>query len=76
MPDRVARDLVDAANRAGGKDNVSVIFVAGSEFLGIHSPQMAEARARHAITSAREIAVTEPAPKPRSPGCEERSPAV
>ncbi len=60
-PDQVARDLVDAANRAGGKDNVSVVFVAGSEFLGNASPQMAEARARHAITRAREIVAPEPA---------------
>lgn len=30
----VARELVDAANRAGGKDNVTVLFVAGPEFHG------------------------------------------
>lgn len=64
--DRVARDLIDAANRAGGRDNVTVLFVAGSEFLGNDSPQMAEARARHAITRAREVAVPEPAPPARS----------
>jgi len=63
--EQVAHDLVHAANRAGGKDNISVIFVAGSEFLGNDSPQMAEARARHSITRAREGAVTEPA-KPRA----------
>ena len=33
-PDAVARSLVDAANRAGGSDNVTAIFVAGSEFVG------------------------------------------
>jgi serine/threonine protein phosphatase PrpC len=59
--DQVARDLVDAANRAGGKDNITVVFVAGNEFLGNESPQMTEARARHAITRAREVAVPEPA---------------
>ena len=53
-PEQVARDLVDAANRAGGKDNITAVFVAGSEFLGNESPAMAEARARHSITTARE----------------------
>jgi PPM family protein phosphatase len=57
--EQVAHDMVHAANRAGGKDNISVIFVAGSEFLGNDSPQMAEARARHSITRAREGAITE-----------------
>lgn len=52
-PAAVARTLVDAANQAGGKDNVSVVFVAGPEFLGVYSPAMAEARARHSITRMR-----------------------
>ncbi|MBZ5611699.1 MAG: protein phosphatase 2C domain-containing protein [Acidobacteriia bacterium] len=54
-PDRVARDLVEAANRAGGKDNVTAVFVAGSEFIGAGSPAMAEARARHSITKVRSV---------------------
>ena len=48
----VAQELVDAANRMGGKDNITVIFVAGPEFLGSDA---AMARARHSITQAREI---------------------
>ena len=56
---QVARDLVNAANRAGGKDNVTAVFVAGSEFLGAASPEAAEARARHSITRARETAPVE-----------------
>lgn len=52
-PLRVAQMLVDAANEAGGKDNISVIFVAGAEFLGTASEAMAEARSRHAITRMR-----------------------
>lgn len=52
-PEKVARDLVDAANQAGGKDNITAVFVAGSEFVGSGSPAMAEARARHSITKAR-----------------------
>ncbi len=52
-PDQIAQMLVDAANGAGGKDNISVIFIAGPEFLGTASRPMAEARARHAITRMR-----------------------
>lgn len=53
-PDRLAQTLVDAANAAGGKDNVSVIFVAGPEFGA--SGVMENARTRHAITRMREDA--------------------
>jgi len=52
-PAQVAGDLVDAANRAGGKDNITAVFVAGSEFLGNGSPAMADARVRHSITRMR-----------------------
>jgi serine/threonine protein phosphatase PrpC len=52
-PERIAQMLVDAANEAGGKDNVSVIFVAGPEFLGSASRAMSDARSRHAITRQR-----------------------
>lgn len=54
-PEITARELVAAANRQGGKDNISVIFVAGPEFLGSESEAMSEARARHSVTQAREI---------------------
>jgi serine/threonine protein phosphatase PrpC len=47
-PGAVARELVDAANFAGGKDNISVIFVAGPEFLG-------DPRMRNSITQVREV---------------------
>ncbi len=50
---QVAEELVAAANRAGGKDNVTAVFVAGAEFVGAASPAMADARARHAITKVR-----------------------
>jgi serine/threonine protein phosphatase PrpC len=61
-PAKVARELVDAANRAGGKDNITAVFVAGSEFLGNGSLVMAEARVRHSITRMRlgSMAAAEP----------------
>ncbi len=31
-PQRIAQSLVDAANEAGGKDNITVVFVPGSDF--------------------------------------------
>jgi serine/threonine protein phosphatase PrpC len=49
-----ALELVAAANAAGGKDNISVVFVAGEEFLGVESEIMRNARARHSITRIRE----------------------
>jgi len=61
-PAQIAHELVDAANVAGGSDNITAIFVAGSEFLGAASPSAAEARARNAITRARD-------------GTEERAPS-
>jgi serine/threonine protein phosphatase PrpC len=58
-PAQVARDLVEAANVAGGNDNITAIFVAGSEVLGSASPAAAEARTRNAITKARDSMVEE-----------------
>jgi serine/threonine protein phosphatase PrpC len=52
-PDVVARELIEAANRAGGKDNVSVVFVPGSEFLGRDAGSVSAARQRHAVTRIR-----------------------
>ena len=54
-PESTAQELVDAANQQGGKDNISVVFVAGPEFLGNDSEAMLEARVRHSITQVREI---------------------
>jgi serine/threonine protein phosphatase PrpC len=48
-----ALDLVAAANAAGGKDNISVVFVAGQDFWGADSKTLLESRARHAITRMR-----------------------
>ena len=45
---KTARLLVEAANAAGGRDNVSAIFVAGAAFVGSRG-----VRARHATTRMR-----------------------
>jgi len=52
-PEATARQLVDAANIAGGRDNVSVIFVAGPEFIGSEAMVLAGSRPRHATTRMR-----------------------
>ncbi len=51
---RTAQQLIEAANQAGGKDNISVVFVAGSEFAGHPVNPPAPLRARHEITRMRE----------------------
>jgi serine/threonine protein phosphatase PrpC len=61
-PAQVAHELVEAANLAGGNDNITAIFVAGSEFLGSASPAAAEARSRNAVTKARDEAFSEAQP--------------
>jgi hypothetical protein len=45
--------LVEAANAAGGKDNISIVFVAGPDFAGADSKQSQDARVRHATTRPR-----------------------
>jgi serine/threonine protein phosphatase PrpC len=52
-PAKTAQQLVEAANAAGGRDNISVVFVAGPEFLGAESGALSETRARHATTRMR-----------------------
>lgn len=52
-PQPVAQTLVREAKARGAGDNISVIFVPGSEFLGARSPASQEARARQVITRAR-----------------------
>jgi serine/threonine protein phosphatase PrpC len=50
-----ARRLVEAANEAGGLDNVTAVFVAGPEFLGAGSSAMQDARTRHQVTRQRRL---------------------
>jgi len=63
-PDRVAGELVDAANDAGGKDNVTVLFVAGADFRGRVSEAMPAARERHSITRERVSTAGSPPAEP------------
>ncbi len=63
-PEQVTRDLVDAANRAGGKDNVTAVFIAANEFIGANSSAMTGARARHSITRMRQALPENQAPGP------------
>ena len=39
-PDRVVGALIDAAKRAGGKDNVTVVYVEGDEFKASAAQQL------------------------------------
>ncbi|HEX4228936.1 MAG TPA: protein phosphatase 2C domain-containing protein [Bryobacteraceae bacterium] len=51
----VAWQLVEAANEAGGRDNITVVFVPGPEFVGSESLQVRGARARHSATRVRPV---------------------
>ena len=60
---RCAQLLVEAANAAGGNDNISVVFVAGPAFTGADSTQSHAARARHATTRPRAESVSRSFPR-------------
>ncbi len=50
---QTAQSMVRAAVDRGATDNVSAVFIAGPEFVGVNSPAMSEARVRHSITRMR-----------------------
>jgi serine/threonine protein phosphatase PrpC len=50
---RIAQLMVEAANAAGGRDNISVVFVPGPAFLGTESASLSDGRSRHATTRMR-----------------------
>jgi len=54
-PARVACRLVEAANRAGGKDNITALFVAGPEFRGRRRGETTGVRTRASATRPRQL---------------------
>ena len=57
-PDAAIHELIAAANRAGGKDNVSVVIVEGTLFSGMPTPTgRPDKGARHPVTARMAIAV-------------------
>jgi PPM family protein phosphatase len=53
-PKETSDRLVAEANTAGGHDNISVIFIAGPQFLGGEANRLQEIRPRHTSTRVRE----------------------
>ena len=52
-PDRVVQSLIDAANKAGGKDNVTVVYAEGADFAAASLASSATPEQRGAIGSLR-----------------------
>jgi serine/threonine protein phosphatase PrpC len=52
-PDRVVQSLIDAANRAGGKDNITVVYGEGTDFAAASTAPAASPEQRDAIDSVR-----------------------
>jgi PPM family protein phosphatase len=53
-----ARMLVEAANDGGGKDNISVVFIPGPEFIGSQVKSAPSSPSRHTITRMRGASAT------------------
>ena len=52
-PDRVVQSLIDAANKAGGKDNITVVYAEGTDFAAASAGARRDARTagRHRLSS-------------------------
>lgn len=55
-PDAVVRELIAAANEAGGKDNISVVYVEGSRFdSSLRQPSIAQTRPKSTTYAIQEV---------------------
>src|SRR5688572_23557811 len=52
-PDRVVQSLIDTANKAGGKDNITVVYAEGTDFAAGSAAPNATPEPRRAIDSIR-----------------------
>jgi hypothetical protein len=57
-PDRVAQSLIEAANKAGGKDNITVVYAEGADFAAASTVPDAAAKPPGAIESGRRMRLT------------------
>ena len=58
VPDRVVQSLVDAANKAGGKDNITVVYAEGTDFAAVSTAPDAAPEQRRVVDSARRTRLT------------------
>lgn len=65
QPDEVVRALIEAANDAGGKDNVTVVYVEGNRFGHAQVNRAAPVPERVSTPAPDSTAEVEPAPPPR-----------
>lgn len=57
-PDRVVQSLIDVANDAGGKDNITVVYVEGTDFAAASAEPNATAEPRGAVEPVRVTRLT------------------
>ena len=66
-PNRTAQSLVDAANEAGGKDNITVVFIPGSNFASATEVSTTDGSTTRRMGTVKTRAVaTQPTPKEKT----------
>jgi len=80
QPQRVVRDLIDAANDAGGRDNVTVVYVEGAAFAGApparDDPRFAIGEETRDLRARRDRGVSDASPAALGPAVAARSRAA